>query len=130
MSKQTRFVSVEVVIRTNADCQDWVAWFERLDNCVTMMSGENHESFVYFAPLPSSDANQTIRRLCQEINELPENVRRQWADAEQREFFIGYHAGEAPPCFTEHIDSDTLELVCQNGASIRIGLYSTPNEDE
>lgn len=130
MPKQTRFVSVEVVIRTNSDCQDWIAWFESQDNYVTNMPSENHESFVYFAPLPLGDANQTIRRLCQEISELPENVRRQWADADQREFFVGYHVGETPPCFTEHIDSDTLELVYQIGASIRIALYPTPNEDD
>lgn len=130
MPKKTRFVSVEVVIRTNSDCQDWIAWFECQDNYVTNMRSESHASFVYFAPLPSSDGNLTIRRLCQQINELPENVRRQWTDAEEREFFIGYHVGETPHCFVEHLDVDTLELVHQNGASIRIALYPSPNVDD
>ena len=130
MPKKTRFVSVEVVIRTNNDCRDWIAWFERQDNYVKNMSSENHASLVYFAPLSSGDANLTIRRLCQEISELPDNVRRQWADADEKEFFIGYHIGETPLCFVEHIDTDTLELVHQNGASIRIALYPTPNEGD
>ena len=128
MPKETRFVSVEVVIRTSADCQDWITWFERRDNHVTNVPSEKNASFVYFAPLPSGDANLTIRELCKEINELPENVRLQWANAEEREFFIGYHVGETPNCFVEHVDVDTLEMVHQNNASIRIALYPAPTE--
>lgn len=130
MPKETRFVSVEVVIRTNADCREWIAWFERSDNYVANVPSENHASFVYFAPLPSDDANLTIRRLCQEIDELPEKVRRQWTDAAEREFFVGYHVGETPQCFIEHLDVDTLGLVHQHGASIRIAMYPAPNEDD
>jgi len=130
MPKETRFVSVEVVIRTNTDCQDWIDWFEHQDNYVANGPGENHASYIYFAPLPSSDANLTIRRLCKEINELPDAVRRQWTGADGREFFVGYHVGEAPNCFIEHFGIDTLELVRQQNASIRVALYPVPPEDD
>ncbi|MEM7479196.1 MAG: hypothetical protein AAF483_29780 [Planctomycetota bacterium] len=126
---ETRFVSVEVVIRTNSDCQEWIDWFEAQDNHVANISTEDHASFVYFAPLPSSDADSTIRRLCREIMQLPDEIRRHWKSADAREFFIGYHVGETPHCFIEHLQADTMALVHEQDASVRIALYPAPNTD-
>lgn len=130
MAKETRFISVEVVIRTNSACPEWISWFEQQDNHVTNNPTESHASFIYFAPLPSGDANSTIQRLCEEINGLPVNVRRHWIDADKREFFIGYHVGETPHYFVEHLDTKTLDLVHDQDASIRVALYPAPDDDE
>ena len=129
MPSETRFISVEVVIRTNSDCEDWISWFEQQDNHIAKGPTDNHASYVYFAPLPSKDANSTIKRLCREIEALPENVHQQWIRADEREFFIGYHVGEKPHCFVEHLETDTLDLVNQHNASVRVALYPAPSDD-
>ncbi|MEM8671520.1 MAG: hypothetical protein AAGG48_28630 [Planctomycetota bacterium] len=128
MQTKTRFVSVEIAIRTNHECDAWIEWFERQDNYVKKSRDEQYAWSVYFDPLPSLDANSTIQNLCKKIESLPEQVKSHWTNAGEREFFIGYHVGESPSCFTEFLDAKTIELVYSHRASIRIALYPTPDE--
>ena len=130
MKTETRFVSVEVAIRTNHPCDEWIEWFERKDNYVNKLEGKEHAWFVYFDPIPSVDANSTIQVLCKEIEELPEEIKIHWTNAEEREFFIGYHVGESPQCFMEHLDMQTIELIHKHRASVRIAMYPTPDSPE
>ena len=127
MVKTSRFISVEIAIRTHTDCDEWVRWFEKKDNHVSKLKGEEYKWFIYFAPLPLEDANKTIQDLCNDIENLPPHVRIHWDNANEKEFYVGYRVGEQPLCYNEHFEIETLKRTIELGASIRIAMYSAPD---
>ncbi len=129
MSRTTRFISVEISIRTNFDCNEWIEWFERQDNYVNKFNGDDYKWHVYFDPLPSENANTTICDLCTEIENLPQNIKKQWNQASLREFHVGYHVGENPQPYDEHFELKTLKRAIEMNASIRIAMYPAPHSD-
>ena len=138
MLRQSRFISVEVVIKTDHDCDAFVQWFQSQDNHVEKMPCGTHRWHVYFAPLPSSSADSTIQILTTMILELPENIKIQWDQAGIREFIIGYHVGDEPISYQDHFIPETLAMAAQVGAGIGITLYPSsmgaddpqPNEED
>ena len=127
MTKKTRFISVEIAIRTDMGCDGWIEWFEQQDNHVAKLDGGDSKWYVYFAPIPSIDANKTICDLCAEIEKLPQSVRKHWDNANKREFHIGYHVGDAPHCYDQHFELETIQRVVKLNASIRITMYAAPD---
>ena len=123
MTTPSRFISVEVAIKTDGDCDAFVDWFRAQDNHVEKLSWDTHRWYVYFAPLPSGCADMTIRDICMGISEWPESVRRQWDEAALREFFVGYEIGTEPVAHLDRFDSSTLELAARVGAGIGLALY-------
>jgi hypothetical protein len=123
MTTPSRFISVEIAIKTDGDCDAFVDWFRAQDNYVEMLPCDTHRWYVYFAPLSSGSADMTIRDICEGISEWPEVVRRQWDEAALREFFIGYEIGTEPVAHLDHFDSSTLELAARFGAGIGLALY-------
>lgn len=126
MTRQSRFISVEIVIKTDYDCDAFVEWFHSRDNYVEMMPCETHRWYIYFAPIPCSSANSTIQILSKMIQELPANIMKQWNEAGFREFVAGYHAGDDPLTYVDHFSAETLSLAAQVGAGIGIALYPSP----
>ena len=126
MAKITRFISVEIAIWTDIDCDEWVSWFEQQDHHVTKLDGGESKWQVYFAPIPSVDANKTIFDLCSEIERLPPLIREHWDNANRREFHIGYHVGDEPHWYDQHLELETIQRVVKLSASIRIALYVVP----
>lgn len=124
--RTTEFISVEIAIKTDFDSVAFVKWFEDQDNYVAKLECDSYKWYIYFAPIPSKDANTTILRLCELIRELPPEVRDDWDRAGHREFFAGYHVGGDPFCFTEHLDPDTLKAVLELNAGIGYALYPAP----
>ena len=53
MKSRTKFISVEVVIKTDCPHEAFVEWFAAQDNYVDVHSCETHRSYIYFAPLPN-----------------------------------------------------------------------------
>ncbi len=124
----TKFVSVEVVLHTNDESLDWIAWFEAKDNFVTKTAGTDANWSIYFAPLPEQTSDMTIRCLCKEIESLPENVKVFWKRAIRREFFVGYHAGNEWPAHIDIFSPETLQNVTRLQAAISLAIYpSTDN---
>lgn len=123
MSRQSRFISVEVVIKTDHDCDAFIQWFQSEDNYVDKMPCETHRWHVCFAPIPCSSADSTIQALAKMIQGLPPNIKRQWDEAGVREFFAGYQVGDDLTAYVDHFGSDTLSLAAHLGAGIRIALY-------
>ena len=123
MLTSSRFISIEVAIRTDGECDAFVNWFRDLDNYVEMIPSERHRWHVYFAPLSSQTAAITIRNFCNGISSWPDEVRRQWDHAASREFLVGYEIGTNPTAYLDHFDSDTLELAALYGAGIGLALY-------
>ncbi|MCB1225897.1 MAG: hypothetical protein KDK99_08825 [Verrucomicrobiales bacterium] len=126
---KTEFISVEIAIKTDFESDAFVKWFEAQDNYVAKLECAPHKWYIYFAPIPSRDANTTIRKLCEMIRELPSDVRQDWDRAGHREFFAGYHVGGDPFCFTEHLDVETLEAAAELKAGIGYALYPAPPND-
>lgn len=123
MTTPSRFISVEIAIKTDGDCDAFVDWFRAQDNYVETLPCDTHRWHVYFAPLSSGSADMTIRDICLGISDWPELVRRQWDEAAFREFFIGYEIGTEPVAYLDHFSSSTLELAARFGAGIGIALY-------
>lgn len=123
MSLKSRFISVEVAIKTDGDCDAFADWFRAQDNCVEKIPCDTHRWYVYFAPHPSGSADMTIRKICEGIPGWPEGVRRQWDAAAFREFFVGYEVGTDPVAHLDHFDPGTLKLAAQFGAGIGLALY-------
>ena len=125
---QTKFISVEIALHTDYESSEWVAWFEGQDNHVTRNQGDVAKWYIFFAPLPSTDADSTIRNLCTEIDQLPHEIKQHWTNATRREFFIGYQAGSEWHCFNEDLSLRTLELVAAQKAEIRLAIYPVDSD--
>ena len=123
MPSPSRFISVEIAIKTDGECDVFVDWFRAQDNYVEKMPCDTHRWYVYFAPLPSVSADMTIRDICEGIPGWPEALRRQWEEAALREFIVGYEIGTEPIAHLDHFHSSTLELAARFGAGIGLALY-------
>src|SRR6187402_3239380 len=108
MSRKSSFISVEITIKTNHDCDAFVEWFRSQDRHVEQLPCDTHQWLVYFAPIPCPNADATIQTLCRTIQELPREVRRQWDEAEFKEFYAGYEVGDEPFCYQEHLGAETI----------------------
>lgn len=127
MKSETHFISVEVVIKTDCPHEAFVEWFAAQDNYVDVHPCETHRSYIYFAPLPCSTVDETVRCICQQIAALPALPRQQWDAAGFREFFIGYELGEEPFCYAEHLSHEALASAASLGAGIGLALYAVKN---
>ena len=125
---KSEFISVEIALRSDDESLQWIEWFQSQDNHVEKVSGTDAKWFIYFAPLPSGDADSTIRSLCTEINELPKKVRLHWDNAIRRQFFIGYQAGLEWPCLDNRLSHDTLTKVVGLNAELRLAIYPATTE--
>ncbi len=130
LTKKSEFISVEIAIKTDFDSDAFVKWFEDQDNCVNKYSCDTHKWYIYFDPIPGKDADTTIKHLCEMIHALPPEVRKAWDDAAHREFFAGYHVGDEPFCFTEHLEVETLKAAVELDAGIGFALYPASLSDE
>jgi hypothetical protein len=124
MRCKTKFISVEVTIKTDHPHESFVEWFETHGDAVIVVPCDTHRSYVYFAPLPLGTPDETIRHLCQQIAALNGPPRQQWDAAGVREFYLGYEAGDEPFCFEDHFSHETLLAVTAIGAGIGLAFYA------
>ena len=129
-SKKSEFISVEICIKTNHDCDKWVRWFEQKDTYVQKHKRDDYKWYVFFDLPGEKNANDTILSFCKLISELPEEIKQQWLEAGHREFYVGYHIGEEPNSFEEHFDLKTISAVSKLGAGIGIVMYPAEMTDE
>lgn len=127
--RKSAFISVEIVIKTEANAL--VKWFEDQDNYVNKITWNPEKWYIYCDPIGGSDANTVISKLCQMIEGLPEDIRRDWDQAPEREFFVAYEIGDKPPRFTEHFTTDTTKSAMEVNAGIGFAFYpALPPDDE
>ncbi len=129
-SKKSRFISVEIFIRTNADAVEFVKWFEDQDNYVCKVPSDSEKWYIYCDPISGSNADEVISNLCQMVEDFPKGVRQDWDQAERREFYAGYNVGDKPFCFTEDLHIDTLKSAIRVNAGIGYALYPAEPTDE
>jgi len=125
---QTHFISVEIAIHTDDESPEWIQWFRDQDNHVTKNPGTDSRWHIFFAPLPSQDADSTVRTLCTTIDQLPVEIKQHWTNATRREFFVGYQAGFQSPCFNDQLSLSTLRRVVDLQAELRLAIYPASSE--
>ena len=130
LTRKSKFISVEISIKTDSDAEAFVKWFEAQDNYVAKLPCDSHKWYIYFAPIPWKDADTTIRNLCAVIRELPSEVRKDWDEAGHREFYAGYHVGDELSNFAEYFDPETLRAASDVNAGIGFTLYHAPLTNE
>lgn len=129
-TKKTQFISVEVVLKTNKPCSKFIKWYEKQDNYVEKLKWDSHKWYVYFQPTGKKNPDKTIRQFCKAIESLPKEVRKEWDNADFREFNIGYHVGEEPFSYLDNISYKTIKRVEKLGAGIGISLYAAELTDK
>lgn len=129
-TRKSAFISVEIAIKSNHEPSSFVKWFECQDNFVNKIAWKPEKWYIYCDPIGGLDANSVILKLCQMIEDLPEEVRKDWDQAKEREFYAGYYGGDEPFCFTEHLKVETIEAALAVNAGIGFALYPAPPTDE
>ncbi len=130
-TRKSAFISVEIAIKTDHESDAFVKWFEDRDNFVNKIESESEKWYIYCDPIQGPDANSVILKLCQMIENLPDDVRKDWDCAKEREFYIGYYGGDEPRCFSEHIRIETMKAAIAVNAALGFALYpAVPTDDE
>ena len=128
-TKKTSFYSIEIVLKTNHSCKHFVRYFLQDGHCVLKLKCESHKWYIYFAPTPSKTPEKSLKQAVKLIQKLPAKVRKDWDQAEFREFNLGYSAGEEPNSFLNNISCKTLRKVSKLGAGIGISIYPAVHTD-
>ena len=129
-TKKTNFICVEIVLKTNHDCDKFIKWYEKQDNYINKLKCKTHKWYVYFQPIGKKSPDKSIRQFCKEIKNLPKEIRKEWDDADFREFNIGYSVGEEPFSYLDNISAKTIKKVQELGAGIGISLYAAELTDK
>ncbi len=124
MNGETQFIGVEVVIKTDAPSDEFVQYFAKRGEHVSVLPCDTHKSHIYFQPLSGDNPDQAVKFLCKMIAALPELARHQWDAATLREFFVGYEVGGQPRSHVSHLSHETLSQAATLGAGIGFALYS------
>jgi len=129
MPKTTRYVTVDIVVRTNHECDHLAKAFQEPDYVVQKLPWDDcgHKWFMNISSLPNANANSCIEKQCQDIASFPVEEKEEWEISEFKEFFIGYHVGDIPFCYEDHLSGDVIAAVNQLGAGIGLALYPAPD---
>ena len=142
--------SVEIIIETRSSTESLVAAFlpgkirsgsfapngevlgnDSGDTTITRIRyEESSHSKLIVCPAPSDtkDADARIRQLCKELNDLPEEARREWDQAELREFYVGYDVDGIEFSYASRFSQDTITAAAALRAAIGLVMYKRRND--
>ena len=128
---RTRYVAVDLVVKGDGLKDSLSAYLGSLDYFVQKLdwNDENKWYLNISGPFDFVNPDLCIQRYCDDLQALPDDAKAEWDQARFREFFIGYHVGEQPPCFTNHLAAPTVARATALNAGIGIALYPNPNPD-
>ncbi len=132
MPKQTRYVTVDLVVKGNGNTEHITSFLEAKDYLVQKLDW-NDENMWYLnisCPRAFENPDLCIRKYCEHLSSLPDEAKEEWERANFREFFVGYHTGGEPQCFTSHMTGDTVIMASRLNAGIGIALYPAPEEND
>lgn len=91
---------------------------------------ESGQSKLVVCPAPGDvqGADARIRQLCKELNDLPEAARREWDQAELREFYVGYDVDGFEFSYANRFSEDTISAAAALRAAIGIVMYKGRND--
>ena len=129
--KTTRYITVDVVLKTNDECDALMKTFADRDDSVDKCEwNKQHKWHVCISLMPHDDAESCIYQFCKDLESFPQDARDEWDRAATKEFFIGYDIGDQPHCYAEHLSSKVIQLVASLGGGIGLALYPARNEEE
>jgi hypothetical protein len=80
------------------------------------------------SPNDAREADARIRQLCEELNNLPEAARREWDQADLREFFVGYDVSGIGFSYSDRFSQDAVSATAALRAAIGVAIYSGRND--
>lgn len=130
MPHETRYITVDLVVKGNGETDLFVAALEAMDYVVQKLDWEDGNKWFLNISCPHDvdDPETCILRCCADLESMPEGARAEWDGANFREFFIGYETGEQPSCFENHLKAETVAVAAKLGAGIGIALYACREE--
>jgi hypothetical protein len=98
MTKQTEYITVDLVVRTNHETDHLIAFLENRDHIVDKHKWDDRYAWLLnvSCPRPFENPELCIQNYCSEISALPAEAKKQWGNAQFKEFFIGYYVGLVP----------------------------------
>ncbi len=142
--------SVEIVIETRCSTEALVAAFlpgpVRCDSIapnVELLGNEAGDATIMryqyegpvrtklvVCPSPSAarGADARIRQLCAELNDLPEAARREWNQADLREFYVGYDINGSGSSCVDRFSRQAIRAAADLRAAIGIAIYNNRND--
>ncbi len=131
MPKQTRYVTVDLEIRGNGKTEHMTSFLEAKDYFVQKLdcSDGNKWHLSISCPRAFENPDLCIREYCEHLSSFPDEAKEEWKKAAFRKFSIGYHTGEEPQCFENHVRGDTVIRASRLHAGIGIALYPAPEEE-
>lgn len=146
----TPYRSVEIVIETQSTADALVAAFlpgkiksgffaphgevlgdDSCDTTITRLRLEDPDrTKLIVSPISSNthNADDQIREFCAEINLLPELARREWDEADHREFYVGYDVDIVEYSYINRFSQDTIRAAADLHAAIGIVMYAGRND--
>lgn len=130
MSKKPRYITVDVVLRTNHGSKALIRAFEATDEYVQKNDWGDRDGLrwcIVVSLCPERNADACIRKFCEEtFKAFSPKANKQWFRAGKREFFIGYDLakrGKKNHCFQDHLSGETIALAANLKAGIGSILY-------
>jgi hypothetical protein len=122
----TTFLNVDVELRSQFTLEDLR---KHLRNVAGVLYEE--EFFVSFeangvASRTPPELDRTIRALVRIVEAMPSRERRIWDQCQSRCFDIGIEAGHEPRAAAFDVSTESLRLLQNIGAEIRITVYAAP----
>ena len=146
----TPYHSVEIVIETQSTTDALVAAFlpgkiqsgsfapngevlgnDSGDSTITRMRYEGPDrTKLVVCPSPSNaqSEDERIKQLCDELNLLPKAARREWDEADLREFYVGYEVDSIEYSYSSRFSQDTIRAAAALQAAIGIVMYAGRND--
>lgn len=130
MPRETRFLTVDIVLKGTGETEHLVAALEAMDYVVSKHDWDdgNKWHLNISCPYVFDQPDTCVLRCCADLDSLPEDAKVDWRLANFRAFSIGYESGEQPLCFESHIGVDTIQQPARLGAGIGIALYAVRPE--
>ena len=117
-------------MKTRYESPHFIKRYENQDVYVNNIKQEDGLFYIYCDPIYGVDANVVLSSLCDEVVNFSNEIKEEWAQAEERFFDIGYSVGDTPNCLNDHFTMDTLKKVNEIKASIKLALYPAEYSDE
>ena len=91
---------------------------------------ESAQTKLVVCPSPSNarGADARIRQICEELNNLPKAARREWDQADLREFFVGYDVSGIEFSYGDRFSQEAVSAAAVLRAAIGIAIYSNRND--
>ena len=133
MPTQTRYVTVDLVVKGDHSTARLSAHLESLDYFIQKHDWNDGNKWYLNISCPGDfdfeSPDLCIQRYCDDLSALPDDAKVEWQQARFREFFVGYHVGEEPKCFTNHLAATTIARSSELNAGIGIALYPDPGDE-